>query len=249
MYIGWATNVNKVIIDSSSVTVGEGAVIEDGLEAGGQKKKRLISANPPDKYSVTMNFNFVDKDENGLTELERFYSWYKFSHCYGVNPFLFPAILINSNRQEGEGQEDVEHIIQRIANGDPTARLPDNEYYIITSAIEGSKSGTELQITMTWETYATGAFTIPDEESEVIRIEAHNGYIDVILTSVPSTEPIATTWTVYVKKDNGTESEQTITGCYYDGDVTAKLFFNQKVSNGTYTMRIDDLTSHFTVGD
>lgn len=247
MYIGWASNVNKIIIDSTSITVGEGATVEDGLEAGGQKKKRLVSANPADKYNVTMNFNFVDKDSNGLTELERFYAWYKYAHCYGVNPFIFPAILINSNRQEGESQEDIEHIIQRIANGDPTAKLPDNEYYIITSAVEGSKSGHDLQMTMTWETYATGSFTIPDETSTIQRISAENGCVDVILTSTPQTEPTVNTWTVYVKKGSGIEYAETINCCAFDGDVTAKLYFTPKTASGTYTVRIGEFTNQFTV--
>ncbi len=249
MYIGWANNVNKIIIDSTNITVGEGATVEDGLEAGGPKEKRLISANPPDKYSVIMNFNFVEKDENGYTEVERFWAWYKFVHCYGVNPFEFPAVLINSNRQEGFSTEEVEHIVQRIINHDPTAKLPDTEYYKITSAVEGSKSGHELQINMTWETHATGSYTIPDEVSTISHIEAYNGYIDVILTAPPSTEPTKNTWTVHVKKDSDAEITQTINACYFDGDVTAKLFFNPKTLDGTYTMRIDDFTSQFTVGD
>ena len=145
---------------------------------GGQKKKRLVSANPPDKYNVTMAFNCVEKGNDGLTELERFYAWYKYQHRYGVNPFIFPAILINSNRQQGMSQEDVDYIVSRIAHGDPTAKLPDNEYYIITSAIEGSKSGNHLEISMTWETYATGAFTIPEDASEVDHIIAQNGYVE-----------------------------------------------------------------------
>lgn len=244
MYIGWASNVNKIIIDSTSITVGEGATVEDGLEAGGQKKKRLISANPADKYNVTMNFNFVDKGSDGLTELERFYAWFKYVHCYGVNPFIFPAILINSNRQEGESQEDIEHIIQRIANGDPTAKLPDNEYYIITSAVEGSKSGHDLQMTMTWETYATGSFTIPDEESTIQRIEAQNGYLDVILTSTPQSEPTPYTWEVQVKKGSGSKTAQTINYSFFDGDVTTRLYFDAKTEAGTYKFYIGEFESN-----
>ena len=149
MYIGWATNVNKDILDSTPITVGEGATVKDNLEAGGPPKERVTNANPPDKYKVTMNFDCVTKGSDGLTELERFWVWYKYRHCYGTNPFLFPAILINSNRQTGYSQEDIEYITQRIVHGDPTAKLPDNEYYKISSAVEGSKSGNDLQVSMT----------------------------------------------------------------------------------------------------
>lgn len=258
MYIGWANNVNKEILDSTAITVGENATVEDSLEAGGQRKKRLVNANPPDKYSVTMAFNCVDKNwtssgvvlNDNLTELERFYSWYKYIHCYGTNPFLFPAILINSNRQEGESQEAIEHIIQRIENGDPTAKLPDNEYYIITSAVEGSKSGHHLEIKMTWETYATGAYTIPDDETSIDHIEAENGCVTVYLTSVPQTEPTIDTWQLgLIKAPSSTPTAEAITAFSYDGGVTAKLYFTPKTESGSYRAVVDSVTSNtFVVG-
>ena len=33
-YIGWPSNVNKIILDQTTVTVGENAVIEDALDNG-----------------------------------------------------------------------------------------------------------------------------------------------------------------------------------------------------------------------
>lgn len=239
-YIGWATNVNKIILDSTSVTVGENAAIQDSLETGGQKKKRLVRENVPDKYSVTMKFDFTEesKDSNGLTELDRFWVWYKWVHCYGVNPFRFPAILLNSNRQTGWGDEEREHMAnrQQVSVED----IPDYEYYTITSAAEGSKSGTDCQITMTWETYATGVIQVEDDESVIDHISAENGYVDVVLTSIPGTEPTDTTWTLYID-----DSQKTITGCIFDGDVTTRLFF-EKLSTGTvHTARILTFTSQF----
>ena len=257
MYIGWANNVNKEILDSTTISVGDGAAAEDSLESGGQKKRRLVSANPPDKYSVTMAFNCVDKNltpsgaviNDNLTELERFYAWYKHSHCYGTNPFLFPAILINSNRKNGESQETIEHIIERIKNGDPTAKLPDNEYYIITSAVEGTKSGHHLQINMTWETYATGAYTIPDDTSTIDHIEAENGCVTVYLTSMPQTEPTIDTWQLSISKDAATAVSETITAFSYDGNVTAKLYFTPKTVAGSYVAYVENNESNaFVVG-
>ena len=233
MYIGWASNVNKIIIDSTSVTVGDGATVSDSLETGSQKKRRVVSANPPDKYSVRMAFNFVEEDDNGLTELERFYSWYKHQHCYGVNPFEFPAILINSNRQKGASQEEIEHIIQRIINGDTTAKLPDNEYYVITSAVEGSKSGNELEVTMTWETYATGVYTIPTDTPAINNISPVNGYVDIILTESPLSEPTTSTWSLkinYLPTD--------VIACTYDGDVTVRYYFTPITVPGTYIITV-----------
>lgn len=252
MYIGWANNVNKEIIDSTTISVGNGATVEDSLESGGQKKRRAISANPPDKYNVKMAFNCVDKNltssgtvvNDNLTELERFYAWYKHRHCFGANPFIFPSILINSNRKQGYSQESVENIIERIRNGDPTAKLPDNEYYIITSAVEGNKSGHHLEINMTWETYATGTYTIPDEVSQIQRVEAENGCVTVTLTSIPQTEPTIDTWDLKISKDAGTAQEETKIAFSFDGNVTAKIYFTPKTASGVYQAFVDDVVSN-----
>ena len=255
MYIGWAVNVNKIILDSTSVTVGDKATVKDGLESGGQSKSRLSCATPADIFSVTMAFSFDDesKDASGLTEIERFWAWYKYQHCYGVNPFQFPAILINSNRQIGDSTERREHIANTLNNQQQPqtpyteADIPDFEYYRITSAVQGSKSGTDLQVSMTWEIHATGAFTIPDETSTIDHITAENGYIDVVLTSTPSSEPTTATWTVYIEDPLHVQSVLTITRCVFDGDVTARLYFEPRSQSGTYKVTIGDFSSQFTV--
>lgn len=248
-YIGWAVNVNKEILSSTNVTVGEGAVVSDTLETGGIKKSRLVNGNPPDKFSVTMEFGFTDesKDQNGYTEVERFWRWLKFSHCYGVNPFSFPAILINSNHQAGFSQEDYEHILKRIENGDPTAKLPDLEYYAITSAVNGEKSGVKQKITMTWETRATGVISVPDEVLIINRIDAQNGEVEILLSAIPSTEPTIQTWKLYVTPPEGTEAEEQVTNFYYNGTEKAILFFEKKTVVGVYTVRVENETDTFEV--
>jgi len=242
MYIGWATNVNKNILDSTGITVGEGATVEDSLETGGQKKKRLARATPSDKYSVTQKFDCIEKGADGYTEVERFWAWYKYRHCYGVNPFSFPAILINSNRQKGNSQEEYENILARIRNGDLTAKLPDNEYYVITSAAEGNKVGNDIEIKMTWETYATGVINVPDDTVSVDHIEAHNGYVDIVLTGTPTTEPTTLTWPMTI---NGLTEPVTL--CTFDGNVTARYYFETKITPGVYVVTIAGKSSNFVV--
>lgn len=254
-YIGWATNVNKVILDSTTITVGDGATVQDALETGGQKKSRLVSATPADRYQVTMLFNCVDKgvDHDGAwvgdnyTEYERFMRWFKYRHCYGVNPFKFPAILINSNQQRSASTEELEHITNRIENGDLTAELPDYEYYRITSAAEGSKTGHDQQISMTWETVATGAFSIPDNEVTVMTIAAENGYVDILLSASPTEEPTENTWTVMLSAAGDEFEQETVTHCVFDGDTTVRLYFEKKTKAGIYTVRIDGFQSSFEV--
>jgi len=255
MYIGWPTNVNKIVLDSTNVTVGEGATVQDNLESGGEKKSRLVNANPADKFNVTMEFSFEEdsKDENNYTELDRFWIWYKYRHCYGTNPFKFPAILINSNHQEGNSVESREHAANAYNNQQQPviplteADIPDTEYYKITSAANADKSGHCMRVSMTWETAATGPYTIPDDISEINRIEAHNGYVDVYLTSTPDTEPSENTWTVYFKKGNLDPEVLTINNVVFDGDTIARLYFTPETEAGTYTVTIGEETSQFVI--
>lgn len=246
-YISWATNVNKVILDSSTVKVGEGAVAKDELESGGIKRSRLVSANPPDTFSVTMDFNCVDKGPDGYTELERFYIWYKWIHKYGVNPFRFPAILINSNRQSGYSKEERQYLANQYNNAHSGEHatsddIPDYEYYCITSAIEGQKSGNDLRLTMTWETYATGAISIPEPICEIDHIEPENGVVAVIMTSTPTLEPTPQTWKLYI---DGTRT--IINNCIFDGTDIAYLYFDEIQTAGSHTVKVDDVIGTFEV--
>ena len=242
MLIGWPINVNKDVLDSTNIKIGENATVKDSTESGAPKRSRVTCANPPDVYSVSMDFDCITKGEDGLTEYERFTSWYKWKHCFGTNPFEFPAILINSNRQEGMSQEEVEHIIERIKNHDQTAKLPDNEYYIITSSIDGGKSGLCQRVNMTWETFATQPILIADDESTVDSIVAENGYVDILLTSTPETEPTKNTWTLMI--DNVITPVIT---AVFDGDVTVRYYFEELSDIGIHTVALGGKTDTFEV--
>lgn len=230
-YIGWPVGVNKIILDSTNVIVGENATIQDSLESGGQKKTRLKCANPPDKFSVKMAFDFNEKDNDGLTELDKFYIWYKWHHCYGTNPFQFPAILINTNRQEGYSTEEVDF-----------GKVPEVEYYTITSAVNGSKSGFSQEVDMTWETYATGVISIEDEEVSVDHILASNGYVDLVFNQRLFVEPTSNDYPVYI---NG--ELEPINGTVYDGYAIARFFFTSKTEPGIYTVTVDGKSAVFGV--
>lgn len=76
VYINWPDDVNIVILDSTSLTVGDGATVVDDTD-GGRKLVRLKTSSCPDTHQVSMDFNWTEKDENGLTEWDRFWLWYK----------------------------------------------------------------------------------------------------------------------------------------------------------------------------
>lgn len=238
--IGWAANVNQIILDSTTVTVGEGATVSDTIESSGQKRFRLACSNPPDKYNVKMAFDCMAQDKNGLTELERFYAWLKWAHCFGLNPFQFPAILLNSNRKRNY----LEHDSQDDHGGHPVIynKKTDYEYYTITSTAEAQKSGNSMEVSMTWQTYSSGYIKITDTETEIDHISASNGCVAVFYKNTLSSYPAVNSFTLTV--DGAAEKIKRLT---YDGEQTVYLYFSKKTEAGTYRAQVGGAISTFTV--
>ena len=150
--IGWATGVNKKVLDSTSITVGDKAYVEDSGDTSSFSERRLTSLYSPDSYNVVMEFDWLTKDENGKSELDRFVDWYKYRHKRGVNPFEFPAIS-NFN----------------ILGSIKTC------YYRITSSLSMQKSGYCMKVTMTWQEYYSGVIEVPDVDVSVNSVEIYVG--------------------------------------------------------------------------
>lgn len=233
--IGWPAGVNMTILDSTTVTVGQGATESDTAEGSGLKRMRLVCANPPDVYQVKMAFDFSEKNsrgkKDGFTELERFWTWFKWVHNYGVNPFKFPSILLNSNRQQGYGEEELSYGLTGTY-----------EYYRITSAVEAQKSGLSQELSMTWETYATGYISVPDSEAEIDSIRAENGQVVLCLTDRLAVYPSETSYTLKIGGQ-----QETVTAAVYDGELAVTLHFKAYEAAGTYTAEVDGHTATFTV--
>lgn len=232
-YIGWSSHCNRVILDSTSITIGENATRNSELEQGG-KRTALKSLFVPDKYSVTMEFEWDKKDEYGKSEVQYFYEWFKYKHKYGTVPFEFPKILYSPSTG--------------IKSYDDSNAYGAVEYYKITSAAEGKKSGSKIQITMTWETVYGGAITIAESEPKVNFIEATSKYIDIYYSAMGDIIPVLQDFKVFV---DGSEVEKT--GIYYDGFKTVRIYFNYNstavvgtsvtfsysYSNGSYSFSIE----------
>lgn len=203
-YIGWANNVNKKILDSTGVTVGEGAAVTTKVEKG-RKRTRLSMSNAPDKFSVTMSFcylnnkryNSVTKQyedcENELSELDRFYTWLKYYHKFGTNPFQFPSIIISSHQKE--------------AGRDTT------EWYKITSATQGKKSGEHMSITMTWETDINGIINVvnPDKAVSDIIVEGivgTTGRVKLLFDEIPVLEPTTEDYYIWFYPESKVEYDE-----------------------------------------
>ncbi len=173
-HISWASNVNKTILDSAQVTVGENALKQDSLESN-RKKTRLSCSLPPKIFQVTMDFDWLEKDINNLTEKDRFLNWYQYKLKYGANCFQFPSVLLGENKGV-------------------------TEWYRITSAVQGQKSGNSERFTMTWESVFEGTITIPDVSVSLERVSVNKSYIELVFTDVPDLYP--TTNDVIIKVDN-----------------------------------------------
>lgn len=223
-YTGWSSYCNKVVLDSSTVTVGENATKTDELDSG-LKRSKMRGMYCPDKYSVVMEFDWYNKQSNGKTEYQNFLEWYKYEHKYGTVPFEFPSILYSPNTGI--------KIYDDVNNGNSYV-----EYYKITSAIEGEKSGTFVKIKMTWESVYTGIIQVEKPSlSSISHLSGKNGYIDVHFTNVSSVEPTSSDFTIY---ENDTQIA--IKGYAYSGMV-ARLYYTAFDDYLEHTLTISNHTN------
>jgi len=226
-YIGWPVGVNQIILDSTTISVGDGALRIDELESG---HKQSVQKSPyvPEKYQVKMTFDWVNPvGTTGKTEYRLFTEWYKYRHKCGSIPFEFPKILYSSNL------------------GIPVLDTHDNtqytEYYRITSSTEGVKSGECVDVTMTWEAVYTGAITIPTPTPSVDDVVAHQTFLDVIFAEVADTAPVSSMFTVYARANSSASwSQVAVTGFVFDGTSTARLYYAEQTVGYQMTIAINN---------
>lgn len=221
-YIGWPTDVNSIILDSTTVSIGEGATIEETLQSGGKKRTRLASTAIPDRFSVTMDFDFIKRDANGLTEKDRFLNWLKYKHKYGANPFEFKSILIGSREQKS------------------------NEvmtYYKISPGVSMQKSGFCMRTTMTWEEDIVGSIVIEDVvpvvdyDNCVLQRVNNEHRIVIVYTEHPDIVPTTQTFTVQKVYNGVTETVNYIPECLNDKKYA--LWFPTPTEVGEHIIYLD----------
>ncbi|MBO7123187.1 MAG: hypothetical protein J6V90_07915 [Treponema sp.] len=188
-YVGWPTKVNRNVLSSTDATVGENATKEDSLETG-KKRSKLTVSNAPKKFNVSMRFNYVEKDSKGLTEKDRFWNWYERVLHYSVNEFQFPDLMYGI---------DSEKLC----------------WYRITGAVNGTKSGLDQEIKMTWESSYEGEIEADEDPVTVSRIEAVDGAITVFYSGIPAVSPTTNSFGALLI--DGVQKQ--LTGIkYFDGD-------------------------------
>lgn len=218
--IGWPANVNKVIIDSTTIAAGE-ASVENTTESG-LVDVYLKSSFVPDVINVTMDFDFFEKDENGLTEYDRFMRWFKFVHRHGTRPFEFPTIA-------KYGKEN----------------LAEMSSYRIVSPPQQQKRGLAFRTTMTWKEEFKEIVRVAVPVFDIDSFYAENGILTVAYTSIPSETPTTTKYS-FSLSDMGTQIPLKINRVEMM-DNKALFYFNQ-LQEGNYIISFSDGTKEFTTG-
>ena len=169
-----------------------------------------------------MSFNWTEEiGDTGEPEFDFFTDWYKYRHKYGQVPFEFPKLLYSSNT----GIDSYDTVEER-----PSVV----EFYKITSAVTGQKSGSDVEVDMTWETVYGGVVSIETPLPSVFNIEAHPDYADIHFVSVSDTAPTSNDFSLYI--DN--EAAE-ITGFCFDGSNTVRLYYAHQ-THATVTFAIAD---------
>ena len=205
-YTGWPTGVNSIVLDGSSVKIGEGALKNDTLESG-LIRGSLRNSYVPDVFPVTMEFDWEIKDEQGETEYTRFIKWYKYIHKFGLIPFEFPQILYSP--------------VTGITVVDINSQSYKVEYYKITSAIEGSKSGTKVKMNMTWKSVYSGVVQVETQPEQIHDLLLFDNHCSIIFSSLSNVNPVSNNFKIYI--DNfDVETEKL--GYFYN-DAIASIYF------------------------
>lgn len=180
MVIGWPVGVNTVILDSTNGTVGETGVKELNTD-NGLTERRLTTFITPRSYNVTMDFDWAEKDENGLSEFDRFEQWFAYRHQSGSNPFWFDSISkfnVNGSLKDSDGR-------------------PVQCQYVIAKGYQFTKSGYSMRVTMTWKEVYSGIVSYEEPDPILDFINAENGYITVFYTNKLSEIPTLTAHNFY----------------------------------------------------
>lgn len=161
--VRWPPSVNKRIIDSTTITIGENAYVENKSDSGNFSDRYLTSLFSPDTYQVVMDFDWQEKDSNGDSEFDRFVKWYKYDEQRGANPFEFPSItrfgVNGSGYYQSEMGETSKDSSYKAGNSVELSR------YKITSALQIQKSGFCYRVSMTWQEVYTKIIEIKNNES------------------------------------------------------------------------------------
>lgn len=226
--IRWPANVNRKIIDSTTITIGENAYTENKSDSGNFSDRYLTSLFSPDTYQVVMDFDWQEKDSNGDSEFDRFVKWYKYDEQRGTNAFEFPSLTrfgVNGSgyyRTElGESSADKRY---RAGNSVELSR------YRITSALQVQKSGFCFRVTMSWIEVFTKTIEFPDKEAVPQTDTSDTSVLGRIVVQYSGEVPVTVTESdvrsrTYLKnRSTGEKTALSVTGVSFYNDHVVVLY-------------------------
>lgn len=212
----WATGVNKIILESSSISVGENATLEEET-ASGKKITILKGSFVPIRYSIEMEFDWVTPIKDGKTEYQLFLEWYQYRHKYGTVPFAFPKIIYSP--QSGISNED--------------KNPSEYEFYSIKGAVKGAKHGNSVKVNMTWKNVYTGVISVSETVPEINGItKVTKDYVEISFSTTNDIEPLISDFSL--KIDNTTS----VIGGYIFDSFEGRIYFSSPLSTGNHIVAI-----------
>lgn len=218
----WADNVNQRILDSTSITAGTGSVVEDTMESG-IKRRRLTSNAVPDSFPVTMDFDWLEKDNQGFSEYDRFMRWYKYAHKRGTIPFSFPSIT-RFNTQ-GSLQDSL---------------------YLITTEPQAVKSGYSMRVTMTWKEYFTGVIEVGVDTKTIIKVNGDSTLLRIYYNQdITSDSALAHDFSFAILSGAAISDFVEIDASYFSSHFSKENFtefsFVTPLESGSYIFMVDGI--------
>lgn len=215
--ITWATGVNKTILESSSILVGENATIQEETLSG--KKITILKGSfVPKKYSIEMDFDWEKPIRGSKTEYQLFLEWYEYRHKFGTVPFIFPKIIYSP--RTGIKIED---------ENSPC----EYEYYKIEGSIDGVKHGSSVKVKMTWKEVYSGILSVADPVSMMNGIlKVTKNYVEVSFSTESDVEPFQSDFSLII--DNATAD---IGGFAFDS-FEGRLYFVSPLLSGKHRVHV-----------
>ena len=225
--IGWPNNVNQVISAESTFSVGEGGFVED-QDSTGHQERYLTQTVSQKKFNVIMYFDYATKDKDGLSEYDRFERWFEFRHKRGVIPFEFPSI----SRFNIDSTSDYTYEYAR---------------YKITSPLQVSKSGLDMQVSMTWVEVYSGIQSIQNPPDPTLVSCFVDSKSIVAVMNVDAETPVLSQgrYEFSYSSDFTNYSPLTPISCYATG---SKIIFNfSQLPVGSYKFKVRDTIKNQSV--
>lgn len=209
----WATGVNRIVLNETSITVGQNALQTSSTE-NGSEQSLLRSSGVPDQYNVSMYFsnstkdafylNHVDSNGNHITEWQAFLNWFKYEIEMGTLPFYFSSI--------GDVSGNTTAIYKIISSGLP----------------KGTPNGEYIKCTMTWAEQINEVMNYSQAKIVGDYLDFTENTIEFHFNEEPTTVPQKSDFEIlFSTEDESVIGSITVEYLEYDGYKTCVLRYDE----------------------